>query len=157
MARATAWAIAGSGPTLVASGAIVAVDVNALTSFSLSGSANLRGYTLTRVIGDVAVRPNAGNALGIQEFAMGLMVIQGSGTPDINPLTDDGPWLWHFRGGIGQDLNSQEVLSRYFSVDSKAQRLYRTQESKLWFMFQNGPTAGSLNHVWGLRLLYRIP
>jgi len=154
--RQSQWFTAHSGPTDVLSGVILSVDFTAAYLVA-SGLGSMRGYTLVRTLGELAIRPATTAGTEILDCAAGIIIMTGGAAPNVSPQTDNADWLWHYTGGVGQDGGfAMNARTRYIDVSSLAQRKQAQQETRIFFVFQNASAVLVRIHI-GLRQLFKLP
>ena len=69
-----------------------------------------------------------------------------------DPVTDSSfPWLWYKRGAV----NGSEFFR--YDIDVKSQRKFRDAGDSLYLIVDNDDPANTTQHIFGIRILYRLP
>ena len=156
--RLTQWGIFNDTRTLAGTSS---ANINVGAAFlAEQGIATLRGHTVTRTLGEVAIRPTPAST-GMQTFAMGLLVVGGGATPVSNPNDDNADYFWYYAGSVGQDGSETSIgffggTTRYIHIDSRAQRKIAAMEASVWLQIRNVTTGSFLINTRG-RILYKLP
>jgi len=158
--RYAQWFTFHDGPALVTSGVIREVDLTAIFQAS-AGLNSLRGYTLIRMIGELAVRPVATGSSGLLDYATGFVNVGAGANPNLVPQDDNASYTWYYTGNVGNE--GAEVSSgvfgaytRYIKIDSRAMRKTSQQEERFFYLFHNASTLSMTVGV-GVRCLYKLP
>ena len=164
MARAMQWGTAQSIQLAIA-GARVVVDL----SINLKGALGLNtlaNVTITRVLGELAIRPLAPTVSGLLEWTAGITVITEdafaigiSAMP--NPLLSQGDFLWWAGGTVGPEGSEVSdgfygARTHYVRIDSRGQRRVREANRIPVLLIQNH-SGSSMTFGASLRTLYKMP
>ena len=125
------------------------------------GLGSLRGYTLVRTIGEIAIRPVVPSSSGVLDFATAFLNVGGNAAPAVAPQSQSADYTWWYGGSAGLDgsevaAGSFGATTRYLRVDSRAQRKTSQQEQNYFWIFQNASTA-TLTVFMSVRCLYKLP
>ena len=142
-------------------GATTEFNMSAVSFEPQNGNVPLRGWTLTRMIGEMMMRPTAGVTVGVLKYASVVMLQGGSTSPDIDPGVDNADYLWWYGGATGlegseQSTGSFGAFSRYIRIDSRAQRIVKGNEQHFYFVFKND-AAQSCTVNFHVRCLFKLP
>ena len=160
--RQSVWFPVSQESLVLAGGTFIVNLTNQM--ITLAGLGSLRGYTLTRTIGELSIRPLAPSGTGILKYAAGILMVATSDSPAVaavNPLNTMPQWAWWTGGSVGLDGSEVAVAvfgatTKYVPVESRAQRKHDSQEARLLWVFLNDSTV-SLTVNFNLRLLFKLP
>ena len=162
MARSLSWAVSANLATVIA-GATLLVDLTGQFRAEM-GLLNLPQWTVTRIIGEIAVRPIAPSSLGIDDAAAAIGIWNdqafGAGSGSLpNPQVNSGDFMWWFGGGI--PLEGFEGPSTFFGahtriipIETRAQRIIRGNDRSLILIYVNAGTIDQTVYV-ATRVLLR--
>ena len=160
MARAMQW---GIFRTQFLATAVSTVEFDMGNGYRVQmGITGIRGHTITRLIGQLTMRPTVASSTGMLDVSMGCIVGQSqSGSPAVDPQDQNADYFYHWIGGLGTEgtegpAGFYGAHTRYINVDVRAQRKMAQMESTPYMRFRN-PTASSLTVNWSGRILYRLP
>ena len=112
---------------LVLSGATLEFNMSGVDFVPSTGLESLRGYTMVRMIGELAIRPTVPLATGVGQFAAAVMLQGGRTSPNVNPNNENADYLWWYGGAVGYEGAETSAgffggITRYIRIDNRAMR-----------------------------------
>ena len=163
MARRLLWTSDNLGQTTIATGGLALLDLSANLRAQL-GANQISGFTVTRMIGEVGIRPVAAG-VGLLAIAAGILVVTEDAvsvgvTAIPQPRADAAHWLWWHGGCVGTEgaeISSGvfEAFTKYVPIDSRAQRKVDGRQTPV-LVLQNAAGV-SIDFAASVRILWRAP
>ena len=135
-------------------------NIRIRTAFD-QGAANLKGSTVTRLIGWIVLAPTVQASL--VELAYGVIIVNvdariAGALPDADDPTDRADWM--LRGRMISNMSSLSDSSQWDRnrIDNRAQRIMRSEEDEL-VLILNASSANNnnLNCALYMRALLKLP
>jgi len=109
----------------------------------------LGGYLLVRTIG--SLRVNSTDAALSVDWNAAIALRNDSNVPV--PGDEQNPWVWQEAGSALPATGT----GLYIRFDVKSKRLFRNPQSDLLFIMANQDSVQSLEYVFNLRMLFKLP
>ena len=123
------------------------------------GAANLRGSTVTRLVGWVALKASTLTVLA--ELAFGIIIVNAdariaAALPDPNDPSDRANWMYRDRLLCQSGNLSDSSQWDRIRFDIRSQRIMRSEEDELVIIFNAGP-LNNPDFAFNIRSLIKLP